>query len=104
MVYSLKQGEVAKAPIKVNDNWVVVGVVKRAEPDFSSFNSGERDRLKQQLVGQRETQVFEDYIAGVQQRMKQAGKIVVYDKVLDALDESESAAEPELPPGFPINK
>jgi len=100
LIYSLKQGEISKAPIKVNDNWVIVGIVKRAEPDFSSFNSGERDRLKQRLVGQRQTQVFEDYIAGVQQRMKQAGKIVIYDKVLDQLDESEASAEPALPEGL----
>ena len=100
LIYGLKQGEISKAPIKVNDNWVIVGIVKRTEPDFSSFNSGERDRLKQQLVGQRETQVFEDYIAGVQQRMKQAGKITIYDKVLNQLDESETSAEPTLPPGL----
>jgi peptidyl-prolyl cis-trans isomerase D len=100
LVYSLKQGEVAKAPIKINDNWVIVGIVKRAEPDFSSFNSGERDRLKQQMAGQRETQVFEDYIAAVQQRMKQAGKITIYDKVLDQIDEADAASEPALPPGL----
>jgi peptidyl-prolyl cis-trans isomerase D len=99
-IYGLKQGEISKTPIKVNDNWVIVGLVKRAEPDFTSFNGGERDRLKQQLVSQRETQVFEDYIAGVQQRMKQAGKITIYDKVLDQLDESEASAEPVLPPGL----
>ncbi|HJT68127.1 MAG TPA: peptidyl-prolyl cis-trans isomerase [Pyrinomonadaceae bacterium] len=100
LIYSLKQGEIAKAPIKVGENWVIVGVAKRNEPDFSTFNAGEQDRLKQQLVSQRENQVFEDYIAGVQQRMKKEGKITVYDKVLDQLDESENAAEPGLPQGL----
>jgi len=100
LIYSLKQGEIAKAPLKINDNWVIVGIVKRAEPDFSTFNAGEKDRLKQQLVNQREAQVFEDYIAGVQQRMKQAGKIKIYDKVLDQIDESDAAAEPQLPQGL----
>ena len=100
LIYSLKQGEIAKAPIKVGENWVIVGVVKREEPDFSSFNAGEQDRLKQQLVGERENQVFEDYIASVQQRMKKEGKITIYDKVLDQLDESENSAEPTLPQGL----
>lgn len=100
LIYSLKQGEVAKAPIKVGDNWVIVGVVKRNEPDFTAFNAGEQDRLKQQLLSQRQNQVFEDYIATVQQRMKKEGKITVYDKVLDRIDESENAAEPELPRGL----
>src|ERR1051326_5014695 len=100
LIYSLKQGEVAKAPIKVGDNWVIVGVVKRKEPDFTSFNAGEQDRLKQQLLSERENQVFEDYIASVQQRMKKDGKIKIYDKVINRLDESEAAAEPALPQGL----
>ena len=104
LIYSLKQGEVSKTPIKVNDNYVIVGVVKRNDPDFTAFNGGENDRLKQQLLSQRENQVFEDYIAGVQQRMKQAGKITIYDKVLDQLDEADASAEPALPPGFPPTK
>ena len=100
LIYSLKEGEVAKAPIKVGENWVIVGVAKRKEPDFSSFNAGEQDRLKQQLLSERENQIFEDYIATVQQRMKKDGKIKIYDKVLDQLDESENAAEPGLPQGL----
>jgi hypothetical protein len=44
--------------------------------------------------------VFEDYIAGVQQRMKRDGKIKIYDKVLAQLEEEEPAAEPGLPGGF----
>jgi len=51
-------------------------------------------------VTARESQVFEDYIAAVQQRMKQAGKIKINEDVLNRLDESEPAAEPGLPPGF----
>jgi len=99
-IYNLKEGEVSKTPIKVDNKWVIVGVVKRIEPDFTSFNGGERDRLKQQMVSARETQVFEDYIAGVQQRMKQDGKIKIYDDVIAQLDDSEPAAQPGLPAGL----
>lgn len=100
LIYTLKEGEINKTPIKVDDKWVVVGIVKRNEPDFTAFNTGERERLKQQLMSARQNQVFEDYIAGVQQRMKQNGKIKIYDDVLARLDASEPAAEPALPPGF----
>ena len=99
-IYSLKEGEISKTPIKVQDKWVMVGIVKRIEPDFTAFNGGERDRLKEQLLGARQTQMFQDYIAGVQQRMKQDGKIKIYDDVLKQLDESEPAAEPALPAGL----
>jgi peptidyl-prolyl cis-trans isomerase D len=100
LIFSMKEGEISKAPIKVQDKWVIVGIVKRIDPDFTSFNNGENERLKQQLLSARESQVFEDYIAGVQQRMKQAGKIKINEDVLTRLDESEPAAEPGLPPGF----
>ena len=99
-IYSLKEGEISKTPIKVQDKWVIVGIAKRIEPDFTAFDGGERDRLKEQLLVARQTQVFQDYIAGVQQRMKQDGKIKIYDDVLKVLDESEPAAEPALPAGL----
>lgn len=102
VIYGLKEGEYSKTPIKVDDKWVVVGVVKRIEPDFKAFNEGERDRLKQQLLGARQSQVFEDYIAKVQEKMKQDGKIEIYEDVLKELEEVQaaSAPEPALPPGF----
>jgi parvulin-like peptidyl-prolyl isomerase len=101
LIYSLKEGEVSKTPIKVDDKWVIVGLVKRLEPDFTGLAAGERDRLKQQLLRTRQTQIFEDYISGVEQRMRQDGKIEVYDKVLTQLDELTPAAEPTgFPSGF----
>lgn len=99
-IYNLKEGEISKTPIKVDDKWVIVGLVKRIEPNFTAFDGGERDRLKQQMLSARQTQVFEDYIAGVEQRMKQNGKIKIYEDVLTRLDESEPAAEPGLPAGL----
>jgi peptidyl-prolyl cis-trans isomerase D len=100
-IYGLKDGEISKAPIKVDDKWVIVGVVKRIEPDFTAFNGGERERLKDQLLRARQNQVFEDYIASVEQRMRKDGKIEIYDKVLARLDESLPAAEPSsFPSGF----
>ncbi len=38
------------------------------------------------MMSERQDQVFEDYIAGVQQRMKQEGKIKIYEDVLAQLD------------------
>jgi parvulin-like peptidyl-prolyl isomerase len=101
-IYGMKEGEISKTPIKVDDKWVVVGIVKRHEPDFKAFNEGDRDRLKQQLLGTRQNQVFEDYIAKVQEKMKQDGKIKIYEDVLKELDaqQAASAPEPALPPGF----
>src|SRR5215203_3940057 len=90
VIYGLKQGEFSKTPIKVDDKWVIVGVTKRSEIDLAGF-AGQRDTLKQSMISERQNQIFEDYIAGVQQRMKQDGDIKIYDMVLTELEQSEPA-------------
>jgi len=100
-IYSLKTGEVAKTPLKVGDNWVVLGVTNRKEADLAEF-AQQRDQLMQTMLSARQNQVFEDYVVTVQRRMMQEGKIKIYQDVLASIDE----AEPEIatPPGsqFPI--
>ena len=99
LVYGLKAGEFSKTPIKVDDKWVIVGVTKRYDADMGGL-AAQRDTMKQSMMSERQDQVFEDYVAGVQQRMKQDGKIKIYDQVLAQLDEGEPAAEPILPGGL----
>ena len=102
-IYALKAGEVTKTPIKVGDNWVVFGVVKREEADLAEFST-KRDQLTQQTLRTRQGQVFEDYIGAVQQRMKQAGEIKVHQDVLTAMEAAEPAVAPGRPqfPQFPL--
>ena len=99
LIYSLKPGEFSKTPIKVDDKWVIAGVTKRNDADTGGL-AAQRDTLKQSMMSERQDQVFEDYVGGVQQRMKQGGKIKIYEDVLAQLDEGESAAEPTLPAGL----
>ena len=73
-VYALKTGEVTKTPVKVGDNWVIVGMKQRTDADLAEF-AKQRGQLTQTMVSERQTQVFDDYISAVTQRMKQAGKI-----------------------------
>lgn len=97
LIYGLKPGEFSKTPIRVEDKWVIVGVTKKYDADQNGF-AGQRDTLKQSMISERQDQVFEDYIAGVQQKMKKDGKITINQKVLDQLE--EPAAEPNFPGGL----
>jgi len=99
LIYNMKAGEVSKTPIRVEDKWVIVGVSKKTDADMSGLFA-QRDTLKQSMMSERQDQVFEDYIAGVEQRMKRDGKIKIYQDVLAQLQEEEPAAEPILPGGF----
>jgi parvulin-like peptidyl-prolyl isomerase len=96
LVLAMKDGEMLKAPVKVGDNWVVLGVKKRYEADLTQFFT-QRDRLRDSMLRDRQDQVFEDYVAGVQERMKREGKIKIYEDVLDSLPEEE---EPQIPGGL----
>ena len=100
LIYSLKPGEYSKTPIRVEDKWVIAGVNKRTDADLTGLLA-QRDTLKQSMMSERQDQVFEDYIAAVQQRMKQDGKIKIYKDVLAQLEEDEPAAEPIFPGGLP---
>jgi len=96
LIYAMKSGEMLKSPLKVEDNWVIAGVSKREEADLAEF-AKQRDTLKGSMISERQSQIFEDYIAGIQEKMKRDGKIKIYNDVLDALPEDE---EPALPGGL----
>ncbi|MEP6717671.1 MAG: SurA N-terminal domain-containing protein [bacterium] len=96
VIYTLKTGDVTKTPVKVGDNWVIVGVKLRTDADLADF-AKQRQQLTQTMQSERQNQVFDDYVAAVTQRMKQAGKIKIYTDVLNSLEEDEPAAEPARP-------
>ena len=96
IIYGLKAGEVSKTPVKINDNWVIVGATKRTDADLAEF-AKQRDELTRTALTTRRNQVFDDYIAGVQARLQREGKIKVYEEVLAQLAEDEPAAAPPPP-------
>jgi parvulin-like peptidyl-prolyl isomerase len=61
-IWALKEGEITKTPIKVGDNWYVVGLNKREEANMDDF-AKQRDQLIEQKLTQKRGQVFSDYLA-----------------------------------------
>lgn len=100
--YTLKAGEITKTPIKVGENWVILGATNRVDADLAAFAS-RRPQMTQTLLSQRQNQLWDDYITKVQEDMKRTGKIKVYQDVLTAMEENEPAAtapQPRFP--FPV--
>ncbi len=95
-VYGLKAGEVTKTPIKIGDNWVVVGVTKREDANMDEF-AKQRDQLQQTMLQQKRGGVFSDYLAAVRQKMEQNGEIKIYDDIVAKIDESTKDDTPPLP-------
>jgi peptidyl-prolyl cis-trans isomerase D len=97
-IYNLKQGEVTKTPVKIGEDWVVIGATKRTEADLAEF-AKQRDTMILGAVMERRNQVFEDYVQAAQARMESEGRIKIYDEVLAKLagDEPNISTQPQLP-------
>ena len=92
-IFAMKEGEVMKTPLKVGDNWYIVGVTKREEANMNDFAS-QRDQLMQTMLQQRRGAVFSDYLAAIRRKMESAGDIKIYSDVLKKIDPvSESVSE-----------
>lgn len=84
-IYAMKQGDVSKTPIKVGDNWVVVGVKTREDANMDDF-AKQRDDLVEQMVQQKRNQVFSDYVASTRQKFETDGKITIYQDAIAKID------------------
>jgi peptidyl-prolyl cis-trans isomerase D len=98
-IWGLKEGEVTKTPIKLGDNWYVVGLNKREEANMDDF-AQQRDGLFKQKLSEKRNRVFTDYLAATRAEMEAAGKIKIYKEALKKVD-GEDATGDETQPGFP---
>lgn len=87
-IYGLKEGEVAKDPIKVGDSWYVVGVTKREDANMSDF-AKQHDDLMEQMLTRKRGEVFSDYMAATRQRLETNGDIKIYNDAIAKLDASD---------------
>ena len=102
-LYASKAGEVIKTPIFLNQNYLVIGVTKRTEADLTEY-AKQRDSLMQTALTERKNQIFDDYLAAVQKRMENSGKIKINKDVLIALQVEEPEAAPRQRARLPITK
>jgi len=84
-IFALKQGEVTKTPLKVGDNWYIVGVTKREDASTADF-AKQRDSLRETMLSKKRADVFGDYLAAVKQKLQDGGYIKIYKDVLDKID------------------
>lgn len=99
-IWGLKEGEVTKNPIKIGDNWYIVGLNKREEANTEGFAS-QRDSLIQQKLTQKRGQVFADYLASTRAELERENKIKIYKGALAKVDASTTGTEGEIPQGIP---
>jgi peptidyl-prolyl cis-trans isomerase D len=84
-LYAMKVGEVTKSPMKLGDNWVIVGVTKREDANTADF-AKQRSSLVEQMLTKKRSAVFSDYMAATKKRLEDGGYIKIYKDVLAKVD------------------
>jgi peptidyl-prolyl cis-trans isomerase D len=93
-LFALKAGEVAKTPVKIGDDWFVVGVTKREDPASDEF-AKQRSTLIEQMLSRKRASVYSDYLAATRRKYEGDNKIKIYQEALDKVDAPDPAlAEP----------
>jgi peptidyl-prolyl cis-trans isomerase D len=101
-IYALKEGEVTKTPVKIGEDYYIVGVTKREEASMDEF-AKQRTTLMEQKLNAKRGEVFSDYLASTKQRMETAGQITIYNDVVAKIDANDVATPSAMPqfPGLP---
>jgi parvulin-like peptidyl-prolyl isomerase len=89
----MKAGDVAKKPFKIGDNYYIVGVTNRQEPNPADF-AKQRSSLMEQMLTTRRSAVFNDYMEALRRKMESDGSIKVYKDVLTKIDGQDQDLAP----------
>ncbi|HJQ34373.1 MAG TPA: SurA N-terminal domain-containing protein [Pyrinomonadaceae bacterium] len=96
-VYALKAGETTKAPVKVGDRWVVLGVKSRKDADPAEFDK-QKSQLVETALNERRGQLFDEYLVAARRKLDEQGQIEIRSEALAALEDAEPAALPQRMP------
>lgn len=98
-VYALGANSVARTPVKIDDEYVVIAATARQEADLTEF-AKQRESLTQTALYSAQGEVFSDYTAAARRRMEEAGDVRIYDETVKELAAGD--APPMLSPrGLP---
>jgi peptidyl-prolyl cis-trans isomerase D len=89
---SLKEGEVAKSPIKVGASYLIFAAKKRDEADLSKLPQ-ERDGVRQSILSERQSLAFDAFVKAARKRYEDQGKIKIYQDRIDKFFKAAEAAE-----------
>ncbi|MDH3492668.1 MAG: SurA N-terminal domain-containing protein [Acidobacteriota bacterium] len=96
-IYGLKVGELSKTPIKIGENYLIVGVTAREDADREDFEK-QRDQLAEQMLTQERGRVYSDYLSAVNKRYESEKKIKIYKDALAKIDDFNQENAPPAPP------
>lgn len=93
-IYGMKVGDITKAPMRIGDSLVLVGLTRREEPNTADF-AKQRSSLMEQMLAKKRGSVFSDYLTATRKKLEEGGNIKIYKDVLAKLDEPAPGEEPQ---------
>ncbi len=95
-IYAMKVGDVTKTPMRMGENWVIVGVTKREEASMADF-AKTRSTLIEQMLSKKRNAVFSDYLAATKKKLEDGGNIKIYKDVLAKVDIAPTTTSVPVP-------
>lgn len=89
---ALKEGEAAKAPIKVGASYLIFIAKKRSEADLSKLPQ-ERGGVRQTIIAERQGLAYEAFSKAARKRYEDQGKIKIYQDRIDKYFRDAEAAQ-----------
>jgi peptidyl-prolyl cis-trans isomerase D len=90
-VTAMKPGEISNA-INTGRSGAVIALVDRQVPSDEEFAKG-KDQFREQLLGQKKSELLEVYASQLKDKMEKNGKIKIFQKNLDRLSKNNNAGE-----------
>lgn len=88
---ALKEGEAAKAPVKVGASYLIFIAKKRTEADLSKLPQ-EREGVRQTILDERQNQAYDAFVKAARKRYEDQGKIKIYQDRIDSYFRAAEAA------------
>jgi peptidyl-prolyl cis-trans isomerase D len=82
-VFSMKPGDVS-GPVNTAQGGAVMTLLEKQEPSMADFDK-QKDEIRQQLLQQKQSEMFELYLANLRKVGEQKGIVKVYDKEMTRL-------------------
>lgn len=81
-MFTLKEGEVCKTPIKVGAAYLIFAAAKRTDADLSKI-AAEREGLRQAIIAERQNMIYDAFVKEARKRYEADGKIKIYQDRID---------------------
>lgn len=104
-VYKLNVGEVLHTPLKSEggDSFTIVAAVSRKDADMGDAFQKEKKSIEQRLLDEKRNTYYATYMTELQKRLKDDGKIKIYQERIDSAIQASASTQPGLEdlPGMP---